>query len=191
MGERYEANRSLLLDAIKVVGTKPRERVTENRNPNGNGVVGRKMVVNKSLKPFNLLQTHNPTEFKNWCRLFKGYYRSSNLDLLEVPDQQLYFQACMEPSLFGRIQNKIDDQMTIWEDGGCIDLLLQDFQERWPLFNRRMAFFTSEQQQNQDVSAWISLLEELASEAEIESISMEDVMIFRILTGMSNTKIRH
>ena len=143
------------------------------------------------LKYITLLQTHNPTEFKNWCRLFKGYYRSSNLDLLEVPDQQLYFQACMEPSLFGRIQNKIDDQMTVWEDGGCIDLLLQDFQERWPLFNRRMAFFTSELQQNQDVSAWISVLEELASEAEIESISMEDVMIFRILTGMSNTKIRH
>ena len=97
----------------------------------------------------------------------------------------------MEPGLFGRIQNKIDDQMTIWEQGGCVDLLLQDFQERWPLFNRRMAFFTSEQQANQDVSAWISVLEELAGEAEIESISMEDVFIFRILTGMTNTKIRH
>ena len=54
-----------------------------------------------------------------------------------------------------------------------------------------MAFFTSKQQANQDVLAWISILEELASEAEIESISMEDVMIFRILTGMSNTKICH
>ena len=97
LGERYEANRSLLLDAIKVVGAKPQERIVENRNPNGNSTGGCKLVVNKSLKPFNLLQSHDPTEFKNWCRLFRGYFRSSNLDLLEVPDQQFYFQACMEP----------------------------------------------------------------------------------------------
>ena len=162
-------------------------------NPPAGGAGGggpRKLAVNKSLKPFTLLATHNPTEFKCWGRQFRGYYRSSNMDLLEVSDQQLYFQSCVEPILWRRIQGKIDETTQIFEDEGCMTLLFNDFNERWPLFNRRMAFFTSEQAQGQDLSAWISQLEELADEAEIEDIKMEDVLLFRILTGTTNMKFR-
>ena len=101
--ERFEANRSLLLDAIKATGVSPRAPI--NVNPaaapaggggaaagGGGGAGGgaKKLAVNKSLKPFTLLASHNPTEFKGWGRQFKGYYRSSNMELLEIPDQQLY-----------------------------------------------------------------------------------------------------
>ena len=60
-------------------------------------------------------------------------------------------------------------------------LLVEDFQERWPLFTRRMAFFASEQAPGQEMSVWVSELESLAEQAEIEAITMEDILIFRIL----------
>ena len=180
--ERFEANRSLLLDAIKAAGVPPRQPITAPAagGAGGGGGAGgaRKLAVNKSLKPFTLLTTHNPTEFKGWGRQFRGYYRSSNMELLEIPDQQLYLQSCIKPQIFSKISGRITDTTEIFGVGSCMELLMDDFQERWPLFNRRMAFFTYEQAPGQDLSAWVSVLEELASEAEIEDITMEDILIF-------------
>ena len=104
-----------------------------------------KLNINKSLKPEPLLATHNPTEFKQWARQFKAYYRSSNMEILEIPDQQIYLQSCVEAKLFSRIYTKVGDNTPIFDDTGandsCMNYLLQDLQERWPLFNRRLAFF--------------------------------------------------
>ena len=72
-----------------------------------------------------------------------------------------------------------------------MNYLLQDLLERWPLFNRRLAFFRSEHGQGKEVSAWLSKLEELSIDAEISALSTEEVMIFHSLCGISNTKIRH
>ena len=191
LSEAYEGNRAYILDAINTIGTPAREALNQNRAQGAAGGQAKKLAINKSLKPFTLSPSHTPIEFKNWARQFKGYYRSSNLDTLELPDQQLYLQSCIEPILFARIQNKIDDTTVIFDNGGCIDLLIEDFDERWPLFNRRMAFFSSEQGPNQDLSAWVSELEELADGADLETITMEDILIFRILGGSTNLKIRH
>ena len=113
------------------------------------------------------------------------------MDLLEIPDQQLYLQSCIEPVLFQKILNKIDDTTEIYGDDGCIQMLVTDFDQWWPLFNRRMTFFDAEQGPQQNLSSFVDELEELAEEADIEDISLEDVLIFRILGGAHNLKIRN
>ena len=195
IGDRYEKNRAIILDTIKVVDVPRRESVTTTRGTPATGAAGGgatpKLNVNKSLKPFTLLATHNPTEFKNWGRQFKAYYRSSHMETLEVPDQQIYLQSCLEPKLHSKIFNKMDDTTPIFNAGGCIELLQEDFEQRWPLFNRRLAFFRSAQQPGQDVSAWVGELQELAEEADIPELRAEDTILFRILCGIHNQKIRH
>ena len=187
--DRYEKNRSLILDAIKVVGVPAREPIQTAR---GTGGGAGRLNINKSLKPFTLLATHNPTEFKNWARQFKAYYRSSNMDVLEVPDQQIYLQSCIEPTLFAKISGKLDDTTEMFGiDDGCLALLVKDFEERWPIFNRRLAFFRSAQQSGQETSTWFNELEELSLEADISELTTEEILVFRILCGMSNHKIRH
>ena len=72
-----------------------------------------------------------------------------------------------------------------------MSLLVADFEQRWPLFNKWLAFFHSEQPQGQDVSTWLTELEDLAAEADLPGLKTEEIMIFRILCGMTNQKIRH
>ena len=192
--ECYEKNRSALLDMIKQIDVPLREPATvagRAAGGAGGGAPG-KLNVNKSLKPFTLLTTHNPSEFVNWCRQFKAYYRSSNMEVLEYPDQQIYLQSCIEPKLFARIYNKLEDTMTMFGDAGsCIAELLKDFDEQWPLFNRRLSYFRSEQAQGQEVSAWMNELDQLSENADISLLRTEDIQIFRILCGITNAKIRH
>ena len=197
--EKYGTTKELLLTAINDAGVRPRQPLAQNTrrtsdgNASGAGDAHKKLNVNKSLKPFTLLPSHNPTEFKSWARLFKGFYRSSNLELLEKADQQLYLQSCLDPNIWARVEGKVDDDTPIFDDAGttgCLSVLIDDFQERWPLFNHRMAFFTSEQGQGQDMSTWVSELEQLAEQAEIEDITLEDILIFRILGGATNFRIR-
>ena len=107
LNDRFEKNRSDMLDAIKAMDVTPREDITSARGcqrgdrPAGGNTV--KLNINKSLKPETLLATHNLTEFKQWARQFKAYYRSSNMEILEIPDQQIYLQSCVEAKLFSRI----------------------------------------------------------------------------------------
>ena len=80
--------------------------------------------------------------------------------------------------------------LQVFFGGSCHEFQQEDFGERCPLFNRHMEFFTSEQAPGQELSAWISTLKELSDESEIENMSLQEIIIFRILEGCKNLKFR-
>ena len=88
---QYMDNRELVLEALAALTANPNTAAAPA--PAGAGGGAARLNVNKSLKPFTLLPTHNPTEFKHWQKLYRAYYRTSNMELLEHEDQQVYIQA--------------------------------------------------------------------------------------------------
>ena len=195
---RYEENKFNILDAIKATGLQPREPLTRaTRRSRRTGSpdddnTDVKLHLNKSLKPFSLLSTHNPTEFRSWVKQFRAYWRTSNMESLEVADQQIYLENCVEPVLYSRIETYVTDTTPIFgADDCCVGLLMKDFEERWPLYTRRLEFFRSSQDVGQEVSTWVCKLKQLAEECELEDLSQDDLLMFRIVAGMKARDIRN
>ena len=103
---------------IKQLNIPLREHVMVARHAAGGAEGGAdgKLNVNKSLKPFVLLATHNPSEITNWSHQFKAYFRSSNIAVLEKHDQQIYLQSCVEHKLFSRIFGKLEEATPMFDD---------------------------------------------------------------------------
>ena len=128
---QFDKNREKVLEALSLVAVTP----VGTAQGGGGGGGGARLNVNKSLKPFTLLPTHSPTEYKHWAKLFRAYFRTSHMDTIEAEDQQVYVQSCVDPILWGRIQHQIRLDSPALDDGfrkSITAMLEDDFTERYP-----------------------------------------------------------
>ena len=145
----------------------------------GGGAAPARLTINKSLKPFTLLPSHTPADFRHWKKLYKAYFRTSHMEVLDPEDQQVYLQSCVDPSVWGRIHMLVKDDTPAFDDGfrrSLMAMLQEDLLDRYPVFTRRLAFFRCDQQTGEDTTTWVGRLEELSVEAEITNITADEVL---------------
>ena len=116
-----------------------------------------------SLKPEKLTEGHNPVKFRSWASQWR-------LDVLGLEDQQQYFRVCIDPTLFDNISSSIDAQTPILSTGGCIDILMQEFNQIYPLATRKMAYFHFSQDQGESFSSFTRQLKKIGNEADLQNI---------------------
>ena len=65
-----------------------------------------------------------------------------------------------------------------------------EFYARHPIFNRRIAFFKATQQSGQSMTDFIIQVGNLADEGDIDTLSTNDVLLYRYLEGCINSDLR-
>ena len=193
---RYEQMTERIISTLEEVATPPRQPAAAAPVPPPDPAAGgpaangaRFMKVNESLKPFKLTTDHNPIEFRSWCNQFKSFFNTSRLDLIQPADQQAYLRICIEPTLEARIAEKIDDQTEMFGNNSCIEFIEEEFAAKYPLATRRDDYFKLKQGDS-IFSDFSAKLMTLAKEADIESLTTEDVHVHRYISGASDKKLR-
>ena len=100
-----------------------------------------KPQINGALKPSVLNDDFTPVEMRAWVSQFKAFYSTSNMAQCTVEDQQAYLKICVDPNLYLRLSDKVSPTTEIFGEGGCIDLIKEEFLNKYPLFSRRLDFF--------------------------------------------------
>ena len=95
---------------------------------------------------------NNPMVFRSWSNQFKSFFNTSRLNLCEVQDQHAYLRTCLDPELEEKITDQLDDTTPVFGAGGCLEIITEKFNERYPLATRRNDFFQLTQQENQRFS---------------------------------------
>lgn len=54
------------------------------------------LKVQLGLRPSKLSRDSTPEEMRTWIKLFQSYHSTSNMDSIEVSDQQSFFLQCFE-----------------------------------------------------------------------------------------------
>ena len=179
--------RESVLVAISQANTSP-AHATNEAPPNASS--NQRSMPTDALKPFILKKDNNPVEFRSWVEKFKVYFQATNLGSSTTIEQQAYFKAYLDPWLVARISPSITATTKIFDENGCIDILESDFKERYPLFVRRVEFFRSNQKQGQPFSEWFLKLKQMGEEADLQSISIDDLYIMRSIQGTTDNKLR-
>ena len=149
---------------------------------------------NDALKPFTLMADHSPVEMDEWIERFRAYHSTSRMDLCSAVDQQAYLRSCLDPALYNRIKDKMDDNMPVFVPIGspqehCMRLIRQEFREHFPLITRRVAFFRQDQKPGEPFSDWARAVQESAAQCQFENIKQDDLVILRLLTGVADKKL--
>ena len=146
--------------------------------------------INDSLKPFKLTQENNPVELRNWLKQFRAFYTTSRLDTLDVENQQAYFRICIDAALEEKLFPLIDTNTPIFGNGGCLELIEDEFAKSYPLVKRRNEYYGLKHESGQKFSEFASKLLRLGAEADLGNLGIDDMHVFRYMQACSDTKLR-
>ena len=160
---KYNEGMEYVMDAI--VGAEkellPKVRITDTGDKGKAAAAApdakdKLIKANSVLKPETLTTENTPQELRVWIEQFQSYHATSGFDRLEVKSQQAYFKQCLGNSLRFRLERKINDRTPIFGAlDSCEAVLKEEFLSRYPLFNRRLTFFRSEQASGQSMSDYV------------------------------------
>jgi hypothetical protein len=146
-----------------------------------------------SLKPsFKLRPDSYPSEVGMWKKTFLAFANASGFDQYTPAERHIFLFSCVTVPLATRIQehDNYRDNLPIDGDDSLMSILADIFGVRFPLFNRRLEYFRLKQAPGQRCSDWYMKLHQRGDTAEIRSLTMEDIEIFRIFTGVTDQELR-
>jgi transposase InsO family protein len=147
-----------------------------------------------SLKPEMLSLEATPIDVTAWKERFGTYFRRSRVDTwTDVGDQHNVLFGCVTNDLATRIRSSSVYRPTrgvLCANPATGDSLMEIidtvFLAEVPLFNRRLEFWSMKQESGQTVDQFVDLLEHRGREAEIAAMARDDMIIFRMLTGVTD-----
>ena len=146
--------------------------------------------VIKDLKPFELTEAHKPSELTDWMETFESYYEVSNLRTTALHIQRRFFLKNLNTTLKTYCKEHIKDDTPVFgPTDSCYAILLKRFESKYPIFYKRVMYFTYKQEGNNSTD-FCTELSNLAKEADIEGLTPDDIHIFRIITGLNDQRLR-
>ena len=150
-----------------------------------------------ALKPSFILSFDNsPTELAAWGTQFLSYFDASRLQNLPVAQQQAFLRQGLHPDVWSSIQHKINNQTPVFhnpfalEEESCQGFIEEAFQIQYPLIMRRYELFTYKRQGNQTFTNFYAKLKEQAGAAQLDQMDMNDYLIFFVIAGVNDMKIK-
>ena len=149
----------------------------------------RSNYLNDALKPPRLSLDSPPLELRQWCEKLQAFFASNGLERVTLLEQQSYVKSLIDDDLSVKVFVNVDDQTEVFGNDGVVKLIKDEFLLRYPLFSRRLEFFRYSRGQNQSPSNFVANLTLLGYEADLGKLSQDEIMVFRILTGVKDEQL--
>ena len=187
--EKYETMVERILATVTAIGTPNRTPAATPIQPAAPGAQANTKLAD-ALKPGILTADFNPVEFKSWLTKFRSYYRTGRMNLLEIEDQQAIWRVCIDPNLEIKIAPFIAPDTEIFGAESCMALLTQEFEDSYPLDTRRSDYFTKRQREGQKFSIHAAEMMKMAAEADLASLTVDELHCFRYISSCQDKKLR-
>ena len=156
--------------------------------------------ANDLLKPQPLEMDDKPSVLRQFKKDYKIFYNHYKMESFDLEEQQAYFTHCLAKKLHARIAPKIRGATPVMsqpkdsagnEPESCFKLLEDEFRKNYPIVRRRRDFFEHRQQTGQSWADWNIQLKELAQEAELQDIQVDDLIMHMQLELTTDQEIRN
>lgn len=184
---------SYLKRVIQFIATMPSE--TPASKPDSKSSAAK---PNTALKPDKLQLDHTPVELANWKRRFEAFYRTSRLEVEKIEDQREYLNSCLDSVVCQILEAKAPNRLPLFsaaaQEKTCFTVLKDLWLTRYPLYQRRHAYFTTRfkggHKSVREIPAFLSQIEELGRTAEIDKMSPSAINAFRALSEIEDKELR-
>ena len=146
-----------------------------------------------ALKPKQLTIENTPTELRSWRLRYTAYHTTSQFDTYDKPEQHMFMFAVLDHDMENRVRehDKYHSQMDVLGDvDSLLEIIEEEFIQRYPLFNRRLEYFRLAQKVGQEFSAYALELKQKGDEADLHRLDTDSLHVFRYITGVTDQKLR-
>ena len=166
----------------------------DNRQPQRQQEPDKEPKIKKELCPDILTKDTSPIEFRKFQSDFIVYYKESYMERASPEGQKHFLLKCLDVELGERMLAITDATTPIFDTEGnptksCFALLKEEFHRRFPVTNRRKDFFLQSQGQQQ-LTAYIDELRNMAIEADLSNATAEDLIVVMGIVGCKDNKLR-
>lgn len=197
--EKYDSAISMTQEYLKIIRDQLKQETTTRddtfshfNNSNNSGTdTSNSYKADNTLRPPLINSDFSAVRVTQWVEQFKAFWAASRFENAPQQVQQQYFLAFLEGDLKTRIQVQMSGLTRVMdeEDGG-IFLIRQEFQLKYPIFSTRIDFFSLEQKEDESSLSFSARLEETGAEAALHELTVEEIMMHRIIEGLRDTVIR-
>ena len=177
------------LETIGIISKAPEPRPPGHPNA-GPPPTGNSCKINESLRPFTLKSDHNSLDYADWKLKFKAFASASSLSNAPLMEQRQYLYNCLDSSLSRELRLRVVDDTGLYEEDGCIEILDDIFERKYPLFTRRVEFHRLTQRKNQSVLDYINTVRRHGDQSEIHNMDADDIYVMRIIQGCADEKVK-
>ena len=206
--ERYlEANDVCLTAYDKVVHAREAANLQVAKQ-NVDNVVPSVPRIASDLKPPILDDGFGPIKFQDWIESVAQYFKANNL-LDNPPANQIsYLKPLISHSMWARIQPEInmnvpvvvldDDDSIIFNNDSderktqwtTVDVLMDEFERKYPLQTRQIEFLDSKQGEKQSSLGFVSEVIRRADNADYRKLTPETLLMRVITKGLKKEDVR-
>ena len=190
LDDDYQTLRLRVLKKLDTSQQQPEQPRRAQQEEGAGAVAARRPRADETLRPDKLTLDYTPAEFEDWKEKFRAFHSTSGFDVLAPNNQQAYLYACVDKGLAVKLRAVTDANTTIFDANGMMDILDEEFMHQYPLFTRRSNYFKAAQKQGQKCSDFITDLTQLGDQADLQDLRLDELMTFRILTGVRDEKLR-
>ena len=148
---------------------------------------------NEALKPKVLQISDTPRFLAQWVPQIRAYFESSRFERESLEVQRIYFIALISEALWIRIEPYLTKEMPIVAEEGrecALTILEREFLQIYPIFVRRLEFFSYRQDNGQTWSDFSANLESIGNQAQLEGIGPDELYVLRILTSITDDELK-
>ena len=176
------------LAAATGTGGQPAQRV---RRQDDDEERQRPVKVVSDLRPSKLTLDNTPGELRIWIRKLNAFFTASNLKEASLEEQKAHLAACIDDKLNLRLVEKIDLAMNVLDGAdNCVQIIKKEFSDRYPLFQRRLEYFTMKRKEGELCSDAILRVRAMGDDADLAGITAEDLTIFSSIRIVDDKKLR-
>ena len=198
--EKNDEARNWLTEILDIIAKIERKRFKENEEANqtlNSSMVGQTTqsvvmnnVIPDYLQPEKLSHEANLEEFRSWKQQFISFYKSSETDKKDDDTKMAVAQKALDKNLWQALTEAgVGSKTPILGDTGLLATLETIIMDNYPLFNRRLAFFEAAQAQGQKMSAFRNSLHQKMKDGEVEKMTWQDHLAFRLITACRDSKL--
>ena len=139
-----------------------------------------------SLKPRDLTKTMKPEEVRGWMEGIKDWFQASGFCQGSVADQMIYFKAAMDAEMRDRLKASLE---SVADLKAALELVNKEFEKIYPKLNRRVSVINMKQPEDQPMSEFLITLEQHWAEADMNDLTMQDLMATTIISSCTNREL--
>ena len=149
-----------------------------------------KVRMSETLRPPPLQSNSGILKVQNWEKAVQAYFDINAMAHKSREIQKSAFLACCDDQiqryLTVKFTNMPDVDIVSDAPDSYIKAVVEMFEQKYPLPIRIFNFFQEVQKGSEDVTSWVRRCESMSIAAKIEDLRYDDIMKYKIITGLSS-----
>ena len=152
---------------------------------------GTNRIIDTSLKPEILTMETTPAEYRKWRYSLESYFLQNDIGLMKAKVQNAHVKACVSAEISELISVDVLDVPALDEEHGILSLIETVYNRKHTDTSKKLSLFMCKSKQGEKPISFVARLNELFQEADVATMSPDEIKSFFLIAGLNNTSLRN